>query len=182
MSRGTHNVLRSSRGSPGGNQYLPSRPYGPKQFAPDQLMKGLGSEIDSIPMPSDAGQSSPVSIQDLKAVASYSWLAASTATIVVPGTYPVLNLYCSANPVFLVRRPPSVAGTWAAVCCPSRYRNCLYRSECCSTFFLAPSPSYRGCVSICTKVLSAIRRFYNRSKRTPQAMSLGHRGSQGGHI
>ena len=48
-------------------------------------MVGLGDKIASVPVPSEAAALNSVSIQGLKAVASYSWLEAATATIVVPG-------------------------------------------------------------------------------------------------
>jgi hypothetical protein len=62
------------------------RAYERKDPSLDQLMKGLGSEVETIPVPSAAGQSSPVSIKSLEAIASYSWLEATTPTIIVPGT------------------------------------------------------------------------------------------------
>ena len=78
------NTSRGSRGYRRGT-YGSHPHYEKKEPSAEQLMKGLESKVETIPVPSEAGQSSPVSIQGLKAVASYNWLDATTPTIIVPG-------------------------------------------------------------------------------------------------
>ena len=72
---------------------IASRVYRKKEPSTDQLMEGLGSKIETIPLPYEAGQPPSISIQDLKVVTSYSWLDATTPTILVPGTF----LYALGN-------------------------------------------------------------------------------------
>lgn len=85
------NAPRSSRGSRGGSfSYNPNqgRSYQKKEPSVEQLMKGLSSEIETIPAPSsDAGNSNAVSIEGFEAVASYSWLDSSVPTVIVPGQH-----------------------------------------------------------------------------------------------
>ncbi|KAF8498004.1 hypothetical protein JB92DRAFT_2985577 [Gautieria morchelliformis] len=88
-NQGFNTSRMPSRRSRGGYVTSTSRPYERKEPSLDQLMKGLGIEIETIPVPSAAGQSSPVSIKSLEALASYSWLEAATPTIIVPGSPPV---------------------------------------------------------------------------------------------
>ncbi|KAF8580649.1 hypothetical protein K439DRAFT_1415180 [Ramaria rubella] len=64
--------------------------YERKEPSLEQLLGGLGSKIEAIKVPlSGAGGSDVVSIEDFKAVASYSWTDDSSPTIIVPGSPPI---------------------------------------------------------------------------------------------
>ena len=86
MHNRSFNTSSGSKWNQGGTyESHAKRPYKRHESSTKQLLEGLESKVATIPVPSEAGQSSPVSIQGLKVVASYNWLDATTPTIIVPG-------------------------------------------------------------------------------------------------